>query len=69
MTPSEILATIRVGFEFGTELLKWAQTEEGKAFAKQALADRAKWDSFWVDVGNGLTKFFKGDLFKGGINP
>jgi len=65
MDPTTILATIRAGFEFGTELLKYLQTETGREFAKQVLQDRAKWDSFWLDVGKGLEKVFSGAVFKG----
>lgn len=60
MGAAEILATIRAGFEFGTELLKYLQTDEGKAFSKQALQDRASWDKFWADTGKDLKTFFSG---------
>lgn len=63
MTPVAILETIHAGFLFGTELLKFAQTDQGRDLIEQSLADRAKWDSFWLDVGNGLTAFFTGTLF------
>lgn len=59
-----ILSTIRAGFEFGTQTLKYLQTETGREFAKQVLADRAKWDSFWLDIGKGLEKLFSGAVFK-----
>jgi len=63
-TAVAILATIRVGFEFGIELLKYLQTDAGRKFAEQVIEDRAKWDSFWLDIGKGLEKVFSGALFK-----
>jgi hypothetical protein len=64
MTPEAILLTIRAGFEFGTELLRYLQTDKGQEFAAQVLNDRAAWDKFWLDAGGGLKRLFTGDLFK-----
>lgn len=64
MTPEVIIATIKAGFEFGTELLKYLQTEEGKAFVKKSTEDRAAWDKFWVDAGAGLKGLISGEMFK-----
>ena len=63
MTPEAIMLTIRAGFEFGTELLRYLQTPEGQAVVRKSLEDRAAWDKFWQDVGDGLKKFFTGELF------
>ena len=63
MTPETILLTIRAGFEFGTELLRYLQTTEGQEFVRQSLNDRAAWDSFWGDAGKQLKRFFSGELF------
>lgn len=64
MTPEMILAAIKSGFDFGTELLKYLQTDEGKKFVAQALQDRKNWDDFWKGVGSGIHSLFDGDLFK-----
>lgn len=58
------LATIKSGFDFGIELLRYLQTPQGQAFAKRVMDDRAAWDKAWSDAGKWLEKFFKGDLFK-----
>lgn len=64
MTPELILATIKAGFDFGTELLKYLQTDQGRALVQQSMNDRASWDTFWQHIGGGLKQFFSGDLFK-----
>lgn len=64
MTPELIIGTIRAGFEFGIELLRFLQTEQGRKFAEQTLKDRAAWDAFWSDTATGLQRLFNGDLFK-----
>lgn len=64
MTPETILQTVRAVAEAITEYLRWAQTEEGKKWTTQVMADRAAWDAFWKDAGAGIQSFFKGELFK-----
>jgi hypothetical protein len=64
MTPEMILATIKAGFEFGIELLKFLQTDEGKKLVNKSLEDRTAWDKFWTDVASGLRKLFSGELLK-----
>lgn len=64
MDPTAILATIRAGFDFGTELLRYLQTPEGKAFTEQAIKDRAAWDKFWADAASGIKRLVSGELFK-----
>lgn len=64
MTPETILTTVTAVANALTEYLKWAQTDEGKKWTAQMMADRAAWDKFWRDVGLGVGAFFKGDLFK-----
>ena len=63
-TAAEILATIRLGFEFGIELLKYLQTDQGKKTVEQMLSDRTKWDAFWAGVPDVLKKLFTGEYFK-----
>jgi hypothetical protein len=63
-TASEILLTIRVACEALTEIFKWLQTEDGKAAAKQAVADRAAFDRTIATIGAGAKDLFSGDLFK-----
>jgi hypothetical protein len=58
------LATLKAGFEFGTTLLGWLMTDEGKAFARKSMEDRAAWDKFWKDAADGLKSLFTGQLFK-----
>ncbi len=65
MDPLTILATIRAGFEFGTELLKYLQTEHGQKMVEKSLESRENWEEFWGRVGGGLQKFFSGELFQG----
>ena len=64
MTPEMILATIKAGFEFGTELVRYLQTEDGKAFVKKTTEDRAAWDKFWSEAGRGLKGLVSGEMFK-----
>ena len=64
MTPEAILLTIKAGFEFGTKLLDYLMTEEGKAFVKKTTEDQAAWNKFWADAGMGVKKLFTGELFK-----
>lgn len=64
MTPEAILAAITAVANALTEGLKLAQTEEGKKWVSQMLADRQAWDKFWKDAGSGVAALFKGDLFK-----
>jgi len=66
MTPDALLiiGTIRAGFEFGTELIKFLLTEEGRKLVNQMLQDRKAWDKFWSDVGVGLKKLVTGELFR-----
>jgi|WetSurMetagenome_2_1015567.scaffolds.fasta_scaffold19622_6 hypothetical protein len=64
MTPEMILATIKSGFEFGSEFLKFLQTEQGKKVINQMLDDRTKWDAFWAKAPEVLKKFFTGEYFK-----
>ena len=64
ITPAMVLETIKVGFEFGIEALKFAQTEEGKKVINKSIEDRAACDAFWADTGAGLKKFFSGELLK-----
>lgn len=64
MLPSEILATVNLGLQCLLEFLKWVQTPDGMKWVNQALADRAKWDSFWADAFGGIKKLFNGDLLK-----
>lgn len=64
MTPELIFATIKAGFEFGIELLRFLQTDQGRKLVEQSMKDRAAWDSFWKDAGNGLKDFFSGKLFE-----
>ncbi len=66
MDPLTILATIRAGFEFGTELLKYLQTEHGQKTVEKALETQENWDAFWGKVGAGIQKLFSGELFKEG---
>jgi hypothetical protein len=63
MSPELVLSTIKAGFDFGTELLKFLQTDQGRDLVKQSLEDRAKWDAFWSQTGDGMRKFFTGQLF------
>lgn len=67
MTPTAILMTIQAGFMFGTELLKFLQTDEGKKLVNKSLEDRAAWDKFWGEVGTGIKQLFSGELFKNEI--
>ena len=64
ITPAMVLETIKVGFEFGIEALKFAQTPEGKQLIAKSIEDRAAWDAFWADTGAGLKKFFSGEILK-----
>ena len=64
ITPAMVLETIKVGFEFGIEALKFAQTEEGKKVINKSIEDRAAWDAFWAATGAGLKKFFSGEILK-----
>lgn len=64
MTPELILATIKSGFEFASELLRFLQTDQGKKLVDQAMTDRQNWDTFWTHVGGGIKSFFSGQLFK-----
>jgi hypothetical protein len=59
-----ILATIKAGFEFGTEALRFLQTEQGKDLVERSLKDRAAMDKFWADVAAGAKAVIKGDIFK-----
>lgn len=63
-TASEILLTIRLGFECMIEFLKYLQTDQGKKTVEQMLSDRTKWDAFWVAAPGVLKKFFTGEYFK-----
>ena len=63
MNPETIVLTVRAGFEFGTALLRFLETEEGRALVKKSLEDRAAWDQFWADVGGGVKSLFTGELF------
>jgi len=49
MLPELIIGTIKAGFEFGIELLKFLQTPQGAAALEQATKDRAAWDKWWAD--------------------
>lgn len=64
MTPVEILATIKAGFEFGTEALRFLQTDEGRKLINQSMQDRKAWDDFWANAGRGVKSLFTGELFK-----
>ena len=64
MTPEMVLATLKAGFEFGTEALRFAQTEQGKQLVAKSMADRAVWDKFWSDIAAGMKKLFSGEAFK-----
>ena len=66
MTPDALLiiGAIRAGFEFGTQLIKYLMTEEGKKLVIKSLEDRAAWDKFWGDVAGWLEKFISGELFR-----
>lgn len=64
MTPEAILLTIQSLANLGIEALKFAQTEEGRKLIEKSLADRLAWDKFWSDAGHGISRLFKGDLFK-----
>lgn len=64
MTPEAIVRMVTAGFECGAELLRFLQTPQGQAQVEQLLSDRAKWDSFWSNVGGGLKRFFSGEAFK-----
>lgn len=65
--PNLILTTIKAGFDFGTELLKYLQTDQGKAFIKKMTEDAAAREKWWAEVCDWSTKFFKGDLLKGNL--
>ncbi len=66
MPPLVILATIRSGFEFGTQLLKFLQTTNGKRMVVKALdnADKSEenWRAFWQRVGEIANKLFPATL-------
>lgn len=64
MTPGEIVAAIKAGFEFGTELLRFLQTAQGKALLEQSMRDRTATDKFFADAASAIGRFVKGDLFK-----
>ena len=66
MTPEAILLTIRAGFEFGTELLRYLQTPEGQAVVKKSLEDSAAWEKFWQGVGDGMPDQWETAV---GLNP
>jgi len=56
MTPEAVLAAIRAGFEFGTELCRFLQTPEGQRVLKQSREDRAAWDAWWQRVETDFTR-------------
>ena len=64
VTPALVLATIQSAAQFGTELLKFAQTEDGMRIIQKSFEDRAAWDKFWVDASAWFKKFVTGELFK-----
>ncbi len=59
MTPDMIAALGKAGFEFGTELLKFWQTEQGKKAFEQMLLDRANWDAGWKSFTAPFVALFK----------
>jgi hypothetical protein len=64
LTPEAIIRLVTAGLEALTETMKFLQSPAGQRQTELMLSDRAKWDSFWGDVGKGLKRFFSGDLFK-----
>jgi hypothetical protein len=64
MTPETILLTVQSVANAATEYLKWIQTDEGRKWSAQVMADRQAWDKFWTDAGKAIGSFVKGDTFK-----
>ena len=66
VTPSPILIleVIKAISEAVREYFRWLQTDEGKRFSAQAMADRAAWDKFWLDAGSGVKQLFSGEFLK-----
>jgi len=55
-----LFGAIKAGFDFGSKVIDFLMTEDGKAWLKQTRVDRAAWDTFWKETGDGLKGFFKG---------
>ena len=55
-----VLGVLQAAFVFGTELLKFLQTDEGKALLAKATVDRATFDGFCADAAKSVTGFLKG---------
>ncbi len=57
-----ILATLRAGFEFGIQLLKFLQSSNGKRMVAKALDEAEKneqsWNAFWRRVGEITARLF-----------
>lgn len=59
-----IVAMIQAVAEAISAFFAWLNTEEGRVFSRQAMADRKAWDTFWKDAGTQIGRFFRGELFK-----
>lgn len=65
LTPALICETIKAICGMLVEFMRFYQTPEGQRLVQQHLADRAAWDKFWKDAGDGITQFFqRKDLFQ-----
>jgi hypothetical protein len=46
-----------------------ALVAQGHKLIEQSMADRQKWDEFWMPVGSWFKRLFTGDLFKEAAKP
>lgn len=59
MTPDQIVTLATAACEAIKAACQFAATPQGQALIEQSLKDRAKWDQFWKDIGDGLGGWFK----------
>ena len=68
-TPLQIVLMVTAIAQAVSDVCRLAMTPAGQKLIEQSMADRQKWDEFWMPVGSWFKRLFTGDLFKEAAKP